>query len=91
MKKNFAILIFCLIFASCSENQIAKQYGGNMRIELPPGQKLITVTWKDESDIWYLTRPMNSDEFPETYTFYQEKGAIFSLTGNGTVTILERN
>lgn len=78
-----------IMLASCTDNQMAKSFGGSTTIELPKGQKLVTLTWKDESDIWYLTRPMRSTDTPEIYTFKQDKGSFIHITGNGEVKIIE--
>lgn len=32
---------------SCTENQRARQFGGTITIELPPGEKLVMATWKE--------------------------------------------
>lgn len=62
-----------------------KSLGGSMTLELDPGEKLIEITWKDDS-LWYLTRPMREDEEPETYKFKQSSEfGIFE----GTVTVVE--
>jgi len=87
--KIFVVLLVVLFVVAsvtgCTENQRAKKYGGSAKIELPKGQKLVTVTWKDEN-LWYLTRPMKPGEKPETYTFKEESSwGILS----GTVTIVE--
>lgn len=50
---------------------MAKQFGGTMTVNIDPGQKLITVTWKND-DMWYLTRPMRDDEAPEKYSFRED-------------------
>lgn len=56
-----------------------------MTLELEPGQKLEMITWKDDS-LWYLTRPMQDGEEPETHTFQQSSEfGVFE----GTVTIIE--
>lgn len=57
-----------------------------MTRELPAGQKLLMVTWKD-SDLWLLWRPMRADDIAETYTLKEE--STFGVF-NGTVTIKER-
>lgn len=62
-----ALAIFCL-FAACTENTRAKNFGGKGELILPQGQKLITVTWK-ETNLWYLTRPMSSIDSAQTYLF----------------------
>ncbi len=53
------------------ENARVKSFGGDMTIDLPVNQKLVNITWK-ENEVWYLTRPMRQDEFPETSTFQQK-------------------
>ena len=79
-------IVFCLILTGC--NYFARTTGGNVTIDLPPNTKLISVQWREKnSSLWYLTRPMRSDEYPETYTF-QEDSNIGVL--EGTVTINER-
>jgi hypothetical protein len=55
-----------------SGNVIAIQIGGEATIELPPKQKLVSVTWKGKNDsMWFLYRPFRDGEKPETY-IYQE-------------------
>ena len=64
---------------------IAKNYGGDISLELEAGLKLEEITWKDDS-LWYLTRPMREDELPETHVFRQSsEWGIFE----GTVTVIE--
>lgn len=65
-----AIAVLALT-ASCTENARVKAWGGTGDINLPAGQKLVNVTWK-ETQVWYLTRPMHKDETPETYKFQEE-------------------
>lgn len=64
---------------------VTRSWGGEMTLDLPADQKLMKITWKDDS-LWYLTRPMAPDEVAETYTFQES-----SNTGllEGTVTINE--
>ena len=67
MKKLF--LLFALVaMCSCTENQIARSYGGKMTIELPKGEKLINVTWK-ENNLFYLTEPMEEGYIPKSKKF----------------------
>ena len=56
---------------SCTENQRARQFGGTITIELPPGEKLVMATWK-ETDLFYLTEPMDSNYVPKTKTFRED-------------------
>jgi hypothetical protein len=75
MKKLF-ILLLLTVFMSCTENDRVKNFGGTATFELPKGKKLVNITWK-ETEIWYLTRPMHSDEFPETYEFHEKSSLGF--------------
>ena len=73
MKKKLAVLAtIVFVLLGCSGcNMMAKSYGGTTSVDLPTGQKLTEVTWKDNS-LWYLTRPMREEEEAETWIF-QEK------------------
>lgn len=89
MKKTIVvilgILLFIFCFTGCTAQHRAKEWGGNYTMELPKGEKLVEVTWKD-SNIWYLTRPMRENDEPETYTFKEDsEWGVFE----GTVTIIE--
>lgn len=82
--KKVLFLLPVLLF-SCTENSRVKHWGGEGTINLPNGRKLVNVTWK-ENQIWYLTRPMNSNDVAETYQFHEESswGVI-----EGTYNIVE--
>ena len=71
MKKILAIALVAISLASCTENSRVKNWGGEGTINLPKGQKLVTESWK-ETQIWYLTRPMDSSDVAETYKFQEE-------------------
>jgi len=83
MKK--VLFLLPLLLLSCTENSRVKNFGGEGTINLPNGVKLVTVTWK-ETEVWYLTRPMHSDDIAETYQFHEESswGVI-----EGTYNIVE--
>lgn len=89
MKKvSIILLMLTLIFSlsACSPSQaIAKRVGGTTVINLPPNEKFLEITWKDE-DLWYLTRSMRDDEVAETYEF--NKRSVSGLF-EGTVIINE--
>jgi hypothetical protein len=71
MKKLFLAIGVIVMFGSCTENSRVKSFGGEGTINLPKGRKLVNVTWK-ETQVWYLTRPMNSTDVAETYQFHEE-------------------
>jgi hypothetical protein len=79
--------MFLLLLLSCTDNIVARNYGGTMDIDLPCDQKLLNVTWKD-TEVWYLTRPMRADEQPESYSFHSYTS--FNVL-NGTVILKESN
>jgi len=85
MKKILAIALLAISLASCTENSRVKNFGGEGTLNLPKGQKLITVTWKD-TQLWYLTRTMDSTDVAETYTFHEESS--FGVL-QGTYNIIE--
>ena len=68
MKKLLFGILFCLCVISCTEQERAYAYGGTVKIELEPGEKLVECTWKD-SRLWYLVEPMDSDYVPKTKYF----------------------
>jgi len=85
MKKVFLAIMMGVMVTSCTENERVKTWGGEGTINLPKGRKLVNVTWK-ENQIWYLTRPMNSNDVAESYQFQEESswGVI-----EGTYNIVE--
>ena len=88
--KKFQKFIRCMCVVTTLVNlsgcqSAVKNFGGNMTIELPPGQKLETIDWEDDS-LWYLTRPMSEDE--ESQTHILEQSSEFGVF-EGTVTIVE--
>jgi hypothetical protein len=57
-----------------STNTGARVWGGTVEYTLPPGQKLVGATWKDEDhSIWTLEREAHPGEKPETYVFRQHQ------------------
>ena len=83
MKKFILFITMMLCLTGC--HNATRSFGGSMTIELPKGQKLEEITWKD-ADLWYLTRPMREDENAEIHTFQEStEFRVFE----GTVTIIE--
>jgi len=71
MRRILFILMTILFFISCTENQIARKFGGTAEIKLPKGEKLLMVTWK-ETNLFYLTEPMDSNYIPKTKIFRED-------------------
>lgn len=75
MKTKFLLLIVALFGAlslsSCTENQRARKFGGDITIRLKPGEKLMMATWK-EDNLFYLTEPMEEGYTPKVKNFYED-------------------
>ena len=63
-----ALAALLTIATSCTEQHMARRYGGKLNIELPKGEKLMMATWK-ESNLFYLTEPMDSGYIPKKKVF----------------------
>ena len=86
MKKLILLgVVVGALVVGCTENVRVRNWGGSQTINLPPGQKLQMVTFKNV-DMWYLHRPMRTNEVPETWTF-KEKSNFGAF--EGTVTFVE--
>lgn len=71
MKKIIILLLtISICLCSCNEQIRAHTYGGDMTINLPAGQELMSATWED-NDLFYLTRPMSPDYVPVTKVFHE--------------------
>jgi|10_taG_2_1085330.scaffolds.fasta_scaffold09961_2 hypothetical protein len=66
-----AVMVLSCLALGCTENQRARQWGGESNIQLKCDQKLFDVTWK-RTDLWYATRAMRDNETPETYLFAED-------------------
>jgi hypothetical protein len=85
MKKSIFAIAIVALMSSCTKNEMAKNFGGTMVIDLTTGQKLVNVTWK-EDEIWYLTKPMSASDSAETYSFHESSS--FGIM-EGTVIVKE--
>lgn len=85
MRKIIFVLAIC-VFMLTGCHETAKNFGGNITLELDPGRKLEEITWKDDS-LWYLTRPMRDGEQAEIHIFQcDSEWGIFE----GSVTVIEK-
>ena len=68
MKKIILLIItISICLCSCTKQIRTHTYGGDMTINLPAGQELMSATWED-NNLFYLTRPMSPDYVPVTKT-----------------------
>jgi homoserine kinase len=77
------VLLLAMLVSGCTENLMARQYGGAEKITVRCGYKVVSVTWK-ESNLWVLLRPMHEGETAETLVF-AEKSSMGALEGMVTV------
>lgn len=85
MKKVLLAAVLC-VFCLAGCQGAARSLGGTVTIKLEPNVKLEEITWKDDSSLWYLTRPMTADDVPETHTF--QESSEFGMI-EGKVIIIE--
>ena len=84
---SISLLLFIAALSLNGCHETTKNFGGEMTIELEPGQKLEEITWKDDTTLWILTRPFREDEKPETHMFYADsEWGVFE----GQVIIIEK-
>lgn len=78
MKKIILIALIAIIsFTSCTEQTRAKHWGGTATVDLPAGDRLVNITWK-ETELWILTKQDTTP--PTTYTF-QENSSFGIIEG----------
>lgn len=81
------VLTIAVLASSCTDNQMARQYGGKETIELNAGERLVNVTWKGKegSDMWILTKQDTTR--PAVYKFTERSN--YGIM-EGEVTIVEK-
>ena len=72
--KKLLFAIICIGFVSCTQNQMARNFGGTEVINLEPGKRLVNITWKgnDNASLWILTK--QDTTAPSTYSFKEKSG-----------------
>lgn len=85
MKSLFLLVLLMVCTLGCTENSMARKFGGKINKKLPSGQKLVNVTWK-EASLWILTKKMNENDVAETYTFKEDSAFGFV---EGEIVIIE--
>jgi hypothetical protein len=70
MKKILFIIATIMLLTSCTEQYMARQFGGNVEIEVPAGYKVTSATWKNDN-IFYFIEPMEDDYTPKEKKFIE--------------------
>ena len=55
MRKLTMVAISLLALASCTDNQIARSFGGTETIKIEPQEKFINITWKQDN-LWVIVQ-----------------------------------
>jgi len=72
MKQKIILsLIAAFTFASCTENQMAKKFGGTMKVDLPANTEFVSATWKND-ELWYIHRPRKQGETIDTIIMQED-------------------
>lgn len=71
MKKTILLFLALCSLSACTDNRMARRFGGSQTIDLAPGTKVVNVTWRDD-DLWIVTRVRKKDEAAENYTFFEK-------------------
>lgn len=85
MKKFFVIALFSIFVLSSCDQVISRQFGGDVTIEVPKGQKVTMATWKN-TDLFYMTEDMEDGYVPKK-KYLRESSTAGIL--ESTVTFIE--
>lgn len=75
MKNLILGLIITTGLFSCTDNQMARRYGGTETVNLKPNEVVLNVTWK-ENEMWICTK----DTITNT-VYFREKSSWGVLEG----------
>lgn len=70
MRKILIIISAIFVLSSCTEQYVARNFGGEMTVKIPPGYKVTSATWK-ESDLFYFLEPMEDGYTPKEKKFVE--------------------
>jgi len=60
--KTLLALIMLFSLASCTENQLAKKFGGTEHITIQSNERFINATWKD-NNLWIVVENTTTHKF----------------------------
>lgn len=74
-------IILLTIMHGCTENQMARNFGGTETIQLPKGRRLVNLTWKGDkgaANLWILTK---EDTTKASIYYFEEKSDMGVMEG----------
>ena len=81
MKRLFVLFIVAIALVSCTDNQIARSFGGTETIKLLPNEEFVNITWKQDN-LWIIVKDKNTGNF-----YAREKSSFGAMEGK---VIIER-
>jgi hypothetical protein len=69
MKKVILSVCIGLTLISCTDNQLARNFGGSEEVKLKPNEVVLNVTWKGD-ELWICTRDTVTN-----VTYFKEKSS----------------
>jgi hypothetical protein len=75
MKKLSFIVLMGILFASCTDNQRARNWGGTEEINLNENEVVLNVTWKG-NEMWICTKDTSTG-----ITYFREKSSWGVMEG----------
>lgn len=75
MKRILIIATFIFLLTSCTDNRMAREFGGSESVKLPEHRILVNCTWK-ESNLWLLTKDTLTNKM-----YFNEKSSWGVLEG----------
>lgn len=74
MKTILVLLLIGATLVGCTDNQMARSFGGTEIVNLKPGQRLVNITWKgnENASLWILTKQDTTQ--PTKYSFKEKSG-----------------
>ncbi len=80
MKKLSIIAILLIALSSCTENEMARKYGGTETIKLQPNERFINITWKQDN-LWIIVQDTSTGDY-----YAREKSAFGLMEGKVIIT-----
>ena len=73
MRKFLAFIAVLILCGSCTENFVARNLGGTLKVEVEKGYRVTSATWKADG-LFYFIEPMPEDYQPQTKKFIENSG-----------------
>lgn len=73
MKKFWiCLIVLCAVCTVGCENWTTKHFGGKMIVDVEPGYRVTSATFKEGNNLWYFVEPMDSTYVPKQKKFVEK-------------------